>query len=137
MNRVLVFFLGFIAGIGTTFLGLFALGIYVIGDRGGYYDGDYDDSVLADDTVYIEEVAAPDVIENDSIEVKGRRGYVNLAVGMSKSEVRSKLGRPKTTEYSYGTETWKYEFPEEGSYGTARYMTIRFDDGSLKTINQY
>lgn len=138
MNRILVFFLGFIAGIGTMITVLIIFGLYVIGDRDVYHDSVYDDYAYAVDTVCVEDVVMEDtVIEADSIEVRGRNGYVNLAVGMSKNEVKAKLGRPKTTEYGYGTETWNYEFPGEGTYGTTRFMTIQFDDGFMKTINQY
>lgn len=139
MNRFLVFFLGFIAGVVTSFLGLIVIGVFIMGNRNVYHNDDYDDCAIAVDTVWVEEAVA--VIEEpvctDSIEVKGRNGYVNLAVGMSKEDVKARLGRPKTTEYSYGTETWKYEFPGEGMYGTHRQMIVNFRNGGLVTISQY
>lgn len=138
MNRILVFFLGFIAGVATTLLGLFILGVYVIGSKTSTYDSDYDDIALCD-TVWTEPIVEAATVEvaADSIEVKGRKGYVNLTIGMSKQDVKDRLGRPITTEYSYGTETWKYEFPGEGMYGTIRVMTLEFRDGGLISINQY
>ena len=136
MNRILVFFLGFVAGIVAAFLTLIVIGVSVIGDRHFDFEDFTEDTACVEAAVE-ETVVVEEAVQSDSIEVKGRNGYVNLAVGMSKDEVKARLGRPKTTDYRYGQETWRYEFPGEGMYGTVRVMMIEFRNGDLVSINQY
>lgn len=82
------------------------------------------DSTLVADSEYVEtEEAAP----AKSYRVWGHKGKATITTGMEKSEVFRRLGEPDKFDSSSESYTWVV---------TYRWLTIRFEDGYVSSIDQ-
>ena len=72
-----------------------------------------------------------------TIEVKGRKGYVTLYIGMPKDDVEQLLGKPDAVSVTpIGDEvyeTWRYESDRKRDIP---YSSVQFEDGRLSGVTQ-
>ena len=72
-----------------------------------------------------------------TIEVKGRKGYVTLYIGMPKDEVEQLLGKPDGVNMlpigDEVHETWRYDSDKKRGFP---YTSVDFEDGKLSSVMQ-
>lgn len=132
MNRTLVFFLGFIAGIASVILALLVISSLSIASRLPKVD------VVQEDNI---EQISPKRLSVQYVDVRGKKGEVTVHTFMPKDSVKLLIGKPTKTDLntigSRSQETWTYEFPGQGVYGTLRILKIEFINGELRNISEY